>query len=534
MSWSLEFVLYTEAKTDYGLCTNPHTIINHYEMEIDPRTITGIDYFKQEPRIASISLLLDTWLSENLVLFLNGMGNIIEGTPYWSYVVRIKYNGNIEYLGYVKRDLVSYDSEFGECKIGMYDSYGILNDLMKGLSYNEFFGGQISGNVTGLLANTISSAINFQFDGRPALDITINQNYNLVSGVIANNVALYEHSRDPELESAVNSNSYVGSFDDWLWYETGSAINVNLYNVWQTAIPKNVCSIYEYDGKLSVVFMKYYQRVLLLPDGLDCIFTDALFVRHFDIEQNIIITNKGFFYTTYSYVGLYNQVLYKIDPNFGYPTSPRNSYYTYYYNVQYEGTPSQYVYPSLIKAGLETQTVHNFNYTIGDDNYAIDNIDGNTFYYSGVANVSHVVINREREKTFKDMIDFLLLLNNLCLVSEKNGDIAIYNKNDSTINTITISDNDVVSNRPHGIIKSVPDYANITSVIENSESIAVFMKAVYKILFESLTTENDIEIENSYTLTIFDKAVVYGVTYKIASIHLDNERFIYTIKAWRI
>ena len=524
MGWTIEFVLYDEAKTDYvSITSDKHSTEAMFDsMDFDPRSITSVDYYKQEPRFGKISLFADTWLTTNLGVFLNGIGNVITDTSYWNYVVRVLYNGNTEYVGYVRRDFVSYNKTTDEYTFRTYDSFGIIVDLMKEYSVNDMYDYFNGTEVDILLLTALNLTKRFLYSGTPVLDIGINESYNLISGVQGNNVPIYTHTEDTQLSNIIDTLSFI-NFDDWIWLDTITTLDTGATG-WQTVLNKNVCRIYRLTpaGITSVVLMKYYQRVKL--NGNDSQFEDHLITRYFDIESDVKLINRGISHHSVEFTGLEEQTILLANGGFISNNPYRNSYVIYY--DPWDGSQSS------IKAGLELATSNNLTLSIGDDFYEIDSIDGNKLYFTGLLNIENVDV-AWGDTSMYSLVECLLFLNNLCLLTENNGDITIYNKQDNNGSNI-ISDADVLSFVNGGIIKKPPNYSGILSVIEDTESIALALRNIYSVLFSTLTTEINAEISNNYTLNVFDNITIYGDNYKISSIKLDNEKFIYTIKAWRL
>jgi len=418
--------------------------------------------------------------------------------------------------------MVSYDEEFGELTIKTIDTLGLIIEIANERNYEPDTSG-IYGNPTGILIGEVEDLIANL--GNP-LDISIIDNSNLIEGISTTQFPMYSKDKDTELQTAINSNSY-SNWDDWVWLDT----DVGIPSLGETKTTKNVCSVYEYNNKLSVVFIKQVQTLERFSSQASLrTVTEQLYVRHFDIDNSIMIKRSGLFYDNQIEEGLTPAQAdeYMVDGTYGLV-----AVYSLYY--KYINPGAAFVNP--IKEGIELQITSNLTLTVGVDNYYSIEQDGNYLFYTGNAKIDNANVKRDEDITYKQVIDYLLILNNLFIESTLEGNLMIKNRTTTPSSFITISDSDIIKHTTSGIIKSNPDYTSICSVAEYSqESIATFLNFVYKILFSSLKANDYFEIDaEDYlgTLLLADGTTIDGINYKTNSVKLGNDRFIYQIKAWR-
>ena len=120
----IEFVHYTETKNGSSYLT----ITGIKSLKIDPQKISGIDYYSVESRKAKFTFysdtsFMDSYFIEHFVF--------IPDTKYNIFAVRIKHDGVIEYIGYIKPANVTYDEKTKLMTISCTDIIGVLLDIGK-------------------------------------------------------------------------------------------------------------------------------------------------------------------------------------------------------------------------------------------------------------------------------------------------------------------------------------------------------------------------------------------------------------------
>ena len=492
MSWTIDLVDYSEARTGTAAYT-----ISEFEMNLDPNSITGVDYFKQESRLCNITFFQNSSIDLLLTPFLEGTGNILyTHSFYWKYVCRIKYNNSIQYIGYLRRDGVNIDNNNGKYSFRLSDISGVLFNLAKEFNWlalttpTQIYGvrGLLYANINYLMGDSSGVAIHF--------DSYTVDNYDLTSGLQVDDIELYNKNSDEQLLAE------VGNIDLFNWFVDDVVVitsTVTIGTVAQHAV------IYVEDDTTKVVLMKYTQA--LYAGGYSLF--EKIYVKTFNINNDIWIVEQDLSVQTT------NQTFISVAGAVGYANA-LNLYEPYYSDLGYP-------------------VVDVFDLTVGNDNYHLAE-DANELNYDGITNFYEVVMNTSKDRTVESDIKMLLLMNNLSLYIHNDGIIEIINKTTEIGGSTTISDADIISLSQSGIIKATPDYNSVNSnMIEvNQNVVSNAEKDYYEDLFDSLVKEISIQIENKYDLSLNQVIVVYGSNYKISSIHLDNYRFVYTIKAWGV
>jgi hypothetical protein len=490
LSWTIDFVDYSEARSGTAL----HTI-TEFDLSLDANAITSVDYFKKESRRCSVSFFDDSWISEYITPFINGQGNILDThSYYWKYVLRIKHNGNVEYIGYLKRNNVKYNKADKTYSIRLTDTFGIYVDLAHGETTSGAEG-QVTYTFDGLLFQSIYNIIG-NGQGGFKLDTQYIANYDLVSGLEVSELELYNKNNDNQLIP------YVANIDNWEWFVDDIVTLTS--TVWEGVVKQHAV-IYLSNGKPRIVLMKYFQQIY---NGGYRLF-ERIYVKTFTINQDVwiedseLVVQENFS----EFTNIANNVSY---------ANELNLYDDYYTDLGYPASDAFYL-------------------GVGNDFYELTE-HANELNYSGNINFEEVVVDGSQKRQYLNDLKMCLLMNNLTLYIHNDGVIEVINKTLESGDAITISNNDIISMQETGIIKQTPDYMSYNSgMIEINQRMTSDAEAnYYDELFESLTKEINIQIENNYDLSLNNIVTVYGNNYKINSIHLDNDRFIYTIKAWGV
>lgn len=106
------------------------------DLDIDPKGCSGVGFMSQEARMAELSLLLDAWLTENI---LNGLDI---GMQYLALRAVILRDENIIFSGFLKCDadiIVPEECESTKIlKIRIYDPFWVILDFAEGLEFNLY------------------------------------------------------------------------------------------------------------------------------------------------------------------------------------------------------------------------------------------------------------------------------------------------------------------------------------------------------------------------------------------------------------
>ena len=180
----------------------------------------------------------------------------------------------------------------------------------------------------------------------------------------------------------------------------------------------------------------------------------------------------------------------------------------------------------------------------------IYDIDGDDLIFTGLANFENVIFKREKDDSnyvtinFKSMLKKYLFLNNLCLKSEKNGDITIINRDgyDDELETITLNDNDIQADDSNGILLDPPNFENEFSIFANSEIIGEALTTYMEFITDDMDDELDKEIvESSRIPSISLRQRIrttnphgsYGFYQVVKVDHISDEK-LFKVKLWKI
>jgi len=492
LSWAIEFVDFSEAREGSALNT-----ISEFELNLNPNSVTSVDYFKQESRLCTIKFFKDSWIDSELGLFINGTGNILDVYSYWwKYVCRIKFNGATEYIGYLRRDGITVDNNKDMYMLKLYDISGVLFNLAKEFIWeilpvsNRVFRVDelLESNLNGLMGD--SSGTNLIFDS-----YLIN-NYDITAGLQIDNIELYNKTGDLQLLAQVED------IDDWDWFVDDVIIITE--NI-QSGVVAQHAVLYVEGGFTKVVLMKYKQE--LYQGGFSLL--ETIYVKTFTITNDVWLLDQvlAIQNTNQTFISVAGAVAY---------ANALNLYNPYYVDLGYP-------------------VVNVFSLTVGNDNYDLIET-ANILNYSGFLNFFTVTMDTTKERTYESDIKMLLLMNNLALSIHNDGIIEIINKTITIGRSTVIDPADIISFKQSGIIKQVPDYGSINNglIQKKQEITSNAERDFYEDLFESLTKEINVKIENNYDLILNQIIIISDDNYKVKSIHLDNDRFVYTIKAWGI
>ena len=455
-----------------------------FDVKIDPLSITGVDYYKYESRRASFLLYNDSWLDTNLQNGINS-SNQIGDMEFWKYAVIIKQDNITIYTGYLKRDNLKYDRQYGEYQITLLDFWAIMRHF--GTQETEFDDNDYEFN--NLLVNLVSNMK--QSVGGYGWGVSYDPNYNFDTSMAVIDQQVFD------------GGSYAnGGHSEWYWMPF-STLN------------HSVRAFRQNGNDIDVFYMKYWQR----PDPNYMVGDSYATSREKIIWQKLTITNR----------------IQIINYEYGGAQSTQIHYS--------EGTNT----PDIIEAAyLATDPLYNAEWVDSDypiaDNTTYTDGDGFTWVMTGdkinyTGNLYFDYVNIVSDTyTLNSIMDMCLLVNNLTLNITAEGDILVRNKNaiDGSYSIETIDDEYIDNQSEQGIIKREPDYESIFRPLASFPIISSAIKTYYLELFATLNKELSCMIENEYDLNLGQQIVVDSNNYKISSILLDSDNYLYSIKAWSV
>lgn len=490
MSLTFEFVNYDEAKSGAAL----HTI-QHIEYNRDPDSIRGVDYYHQEAQKISVICYIDSWLQENLLCGIKSNNdNVIGNTVFWDKVIRVKRDNVIDFIAYIKKDGVHRSGMDNQLEITGMNSIGLLFSISN--DYDKEYLVETEFETRDLLWNLLQRLLSEEPEITLPLDISITENYDLISGWYWNDTI------------------DEGTFSEW-------TIPNGIFPFYVTMNPKRSfqCIYFDTEGILNVVKMKFWQGTIPISDVFEYIT-----VRHFKIRNSIIIYDDH----KISHHQHWTFMVPSEQEDYWEQVAADALYHEYYLNLGY---------PASNITSLETDA--------GDYN-----IDGDDLIFTGLANFENVIFKRENDDSnyvtinFKSMLRKFILLNNLCLQSEKNGDIVIINKDgyDDEFGTITVNDIDIQADDSNSILLDPPNFENEFNIFENSEIIGKGLTAYMKLLTDDMDDELDLEIiESSRILSIALRQKIItknpqGIykNYQVAEVDPIPDEKLFKVKLWNI
>lgn len=495
MSYIYEFVNYYQAKSGAAL----HTI-SEIESDLDPEKISGYEFYTIEPQKLEITCYLDSWLTANLLIGIKALNNnTIGNTRFWNKCIRIKKDGEIIYIGYIRADGYDPDLVANEITITAMNSVGFLIETFENdkITYNVEEEYPFEAELRRLLlGNQVLSTEAYQ-----PPEFSIHENYNMISG-------WYWNSEIDE-----------GSFSEWDYdhqlFPTGyPAYSPVLY------LKKSIQAIYEdEEGIVNVVFCKFWQGTIM-PTRV----AEYIKIRHFKIKNSIILYedntfthHKNWYFVAGVEIEEYqNQV------------EADELYWTHYLGNGY---------PHLQNLGpYETQA-------------GIYQIIGDDLKFTGVVNFDHFIFKRQRddEDTVElkriDILRKLLLLNNLTMKPIPDSDIHIVNRTnvDEDLPVLYIPDQYIQEDNPIPILKDPPDFENEYDAFENGEYIGRvltgYMEYIYDLMDEGRLLEIEkvpglIEKISICQLLVCSHPAGGSRQYKVVKVQ-ETDEGIFVVEAWR-
>jgi len=501
LSYSIEFINWNESNGGAAL----HTITNDFELSFDPEKITGIDYYKQDPRLAEISFVNDN--SEFITLnIINNVNIYVAGydSSFWEYAIRLKKDDVLIFTGWVKISSINYDEKRNIISLRMSDILSVLvltGEHPRGFAEAEY-------GFENLLYNIIWKCF------ASVRDEGLLEKYGL------NIINDYEFNTSipSNLEIVMTDEDFgITGWDDWTADDSENFWALQL----SSTFPEDFYTDADYtirnisldnEGVVRLVMMRY--RKIKFE-------TTAYGSTWWTFQQNIAILKCSFdsnfipqYFSTEKYIGepITNTVEGIIQDLYDAES---------YYNNQYidKGYP----------------IVDNLSYQIDEDNRLYFHTpwdDPITIYIDGFFKFINVsLITGSYSAT--SLIKMLLMINNLVLRPDSIGNIYIMNKEVYSSN-IEISDTDVLEFERNSVLRSSVDYKSLLSpmVETNIEMISLALREYYKDVIPQ--HEYNLEIEDNYDLFLFNKIVVRGKEMKIVEIKKDLHDFYYIIKAWSI
>lgn len=503
MSWSIEFVLYGEAKD--GVSQN--TITNELILKFDKHAITGVDYYKQEPRYCKIELFSSDWINNNLSTFLNGDGNSLNSdiySGYWNHCARVKYNGTTKYIGYLKRENIQYDKKTDTYNLTFVDLWFVF-DYWSSIKDKTGLGQTITfqNHLSNLFFSFKHSPWS-QGGGSDPFEGYVSYDFNYEGGVPVEGLNIYDHDLDEQL---INVDKHVGlTIDNWEWQPDNPYALPILGGGWVTSHATSWAGVNS-DGKTTFTMMRYDQ--IFFPYGnLDYV-EQEIWIKKITLEYNDIVLSSTLYHNT--------------------DTRSFESF-----DDAEKFVASKYLYDKdYIKEGYSL--IPQLTITNGDDYYYFA-MTSNEIRYTGIMNFYRLKLKQETIK-MQDYVNLLMYLNNLTIVSNDVGDMTVINKLPiSSASSNNILDDDIIEFKSIGILGKTPNFMSLTSIIDsvNNDEIGKALGTYYANLSNLIKQNVDIEILNNYDLNMLDVITVYGHDYSIYAILLDEDRFSYIIKMWSV
>ena len=125
----------------------------------------------------------------------------------------------------------------------------------------------------------------------------------------------------------------------------------------------------------------------------------------------------------------------------------------------------------------------------------------------------------------------LLLLNNLYIYAD-GRDLVIGNKINYTGDVTQI--NKTIGYNESGLIIGQKDFDSDVDILFDSTTVSRFLETYYNSIGINGVVQIIFETPKVTELNLLDIIMVYGITYVIAKINLDNDGFLYRITAWRL
>lgn len=500
MSYSIEFINWNESDGGSAL----HTITNDFELNSDPQKITGIDYHKQDSRLAEISFVNDNSEFVNLNI-INNINNYVAGydSSFWEYAVRLKKDGILDFTGWVKMSSIHYNKKTNIINLRISDILSIL--VLTGM--HTVSTAESEYDFETLLEHTIWKCFaSFRDEGLlEEYGLNIINNYEFNTSIPSN------------LEVVMSDDDFgITGWDDWIADDSENFWALQLNSTY----PLNAYTDADYtvrnisldnEGIVKLTMMRYrkikfettaygstwwtfQEAISILTCRFDSNFIPYSFITQKYIREAITNVIEGIIQDLYDEESYYSDYVGK-----GYPVSDNLSY-------QIDEDNRLYFY----RPTFEPVRIY---------------LDG----YLRFTKVSLI----SGEYPAVDLIRMLLMINNLILKPDNKGNIYIMNKEVYSSN-IEISDTDVLEYKRDSVLRSSVNYKSLLSpmVETNIQMISLALREYYKNIMPQY--EYNLVILTNYNLDLINKIVVYGKSMQIVEIEKDLHDFYYTIKAWSI
>ena len=501
MSWEIRFY---DAKTMYSDIAIPlHTITDALiDIDLDPQSITGVDYFSQESRNCKVTLLNDysPFMLQNLIEtpeaieVVDPLYKWIDEYQVWKYGIVLLRDDNIIYKGWTKLSNIEYSMKDDIIKITFFDVIGLI-------AIDEGKDREFTGNWTVPLSTMILTALN-ENHLLNIFNITASMDYSNVIGIPA--------SGQIDLEDyAHNWDKFNNPDEDDFWYFY--AYTSSGGNLFSGHIVDKVIYVGEKDSGYQIILQKHEigGYLMAIPDIDDTLYLYEG-VKQLDIrlDSNCSVTN----------VNVIDQILVEPHPEFS-------------------GNPSQMIEEWLTNKPLynylaNTEIIQTLSYEDSENHIWLDNADDLLEINFETTIFLNAITVTEGEHNSKTLLKMYLLLNNLYILPTLEG-ITIKNKylpNDSVGREIEIDN--VLEYDRKAVTASHQDYSSAIAPLDYANKEA-FIEAIEKYYNENAPKiEYDIDIIKDVELTLHDKINVNNKDMYICSIEEDNDGFVYLIKGW--
>jgi len=506
LSYSIEFINWDESNDG----TAVHTITDDLELKLDPESITGIDYYKQESRMATISFLNDnsTFIETNLITNMQSYEFNINKN-FWEYAIRIKDGTNLMFTGWVKLSSFKYDKKTDTIKIMAMDMLSVILDA-NDYSY-PFQGNPNTGDFAVFLRQFLYYGTSLEHEGVNEYGISYTNNFDYQTDIQQTGMEIdIDGIGDEYYNPDGNWDDYFGNF--WgmpsTWENPDYISRDNPYNIQNFRIND--------DGIVVMTLMRAYRHygtgTSWGPSGFNI--RESYRWRTYFFDENH--QPYGFFENSFTTVTYFTE---EEDADDYWATPAISIIYSDSYTPNVPSNPTETVL-NLVISDTERYYFHS---------YAWNPI---TVKYDGMMNFLSLDI-KEGDYNVNGIVKMCLMINNLAIKLDNAGNIEIINK-DYTVENIEIDDEDVLEYKQSAILKSDVDYESILApmVETNAEIITNALSDFYNDNIPQY--EYNLEIENNYDLNLLNKIVVSGREMQIVEIKKDLHDFYYTIKAWSI
>ncbi|MDD2651315.1 MAG: hypothetical protein RBS16_01940 [Candidatus Cloacimonadales bacterium] len=453
-----------------------HSLDTHSALDpkLSEQKIAGTDYFSHEPVRLEFTTFPDQWLTEHLL-----SGNYESDRYIWQYLIRYYINYTLVFTGIVDTSLCSYDEETEEIKITAHDKLKLFEKYQDQKMLYALSSGYTPIYIPQYLAQRINQ--------KTQLPVNV---YSAYTPLTINKTDIKIHRLNWRDEILSNFKQYtIFSGDIIAGFTEIDNKTTMIIKIKGSKIEQQGNNEYHGTYKIQILTCTFYNNI--------CPYQT---IKTYDFDYGDTNINQ-----------VWNQYNYPVSQDF---TDLKGNQY----QIPFE--PNEVpVYPHLRDENqLPEHKEINFS----------GNIITMDIYPKGFYE------NKGEQTEQLQVLKAMLILHNLTLKPDPNGNIQLKNKTENNNTLHNIEQEDIIKLNIKRLNRPSPETNTLDILLGETDALKEHLTQYYQELasqkFEIQTT---IDNTNNYHFQLFDQITIKGISYTIAQIEKDIQNDNWIITAWQ-